>query len=65
MEVIFFGFCMFILEFLRMYICIVGNVGWIFVEGVFRCCDNLGIEDRREYWVLCIFEKVEGIWYWC
>lgn len=64
LEAIFSGPRTLILEFPRTHIRIVGNAGWIFAEGVLTRRDNSGVEDRREYRAMCIFEKVEGIWHW-
>jgi len=43
---------------------IVGDVGWIFADGVLRRCDAVGGEDARQYLAICIFQKAEGSWRW-
>ena len=53
-----------IFNFPNKHISIVGNAGWIFVEGVLIRRDPAGLEEVRDYLATCIFEKVEGVWRW-
>lgn len=52
------------LEFPRRRINVVGDVGWVFAEGILKRQSVEGTVQTSEYLANCIFQRIEGVWRW-